>query len=273
MYNVRIIEYPSGFQCRVYRSPVLDGAAPHGRDEDCISLLEDYGYLFQEDEEEVPEEIMKSRKERSMYVSVSRTVNKVYYLARSNAWDWFVTLTFDPDRVDSFSYRACTDALKNWIDASRRLCPDMKYLLVPEMHKSGRFHFHGLFADCEGLGFVDSGKKQDGQTVYNVGRYRLGFSTATRVRDNERVTKYITKYISKDLCAASPHKKRYWASRNLSRAPVKDYEMEGSAYGKFYQSVLPFVRHVSETESPYNEVKYFELAKGFENLLGGDCGL
>ncbi len=258
MYNVRIIEYPSGVQCRVYKNPIFSCVAPYGGD--------DYFFLDDEDDEEVTPEVAQSRKEHSMYVSANRTLNKVYYLARSNLWDWFITLTFDPLKVDSLDYDACTDALKNWIDVSRRLCPGMRYLMVPELHKSGRFHFHGLFACCDALGFVDSGVRSAGQVVYNVGNYHLGFSTATRIQDNGRVTKYISKYISKELCAASKGRKRYWASRNLDKAAVNDYVLDGYAYGRFYQAVSPYVLHAREVQGMYNEVSYFELSEGFGDV-------
>ena len=47
----------------------------------------------------------------------------------------------------------------------------------------------------------------------NVGSYRLGWSTATRITDQAKVTKYIAKYISKDLCQVASGRKRYWCSR------------------------------------------------------------
>lgn len=166
--------------------------------------------------EHIPKEIREPDQERSLQVSMNRTIKKVYHLARSNLWEWFFTLTFDPQKIDSYDYAACTKALSDWLHNLRRIAPDLAYIVVPEHHKSGRFHFHGLFAHCGNISFVESGHfTKSGDMIYNVGSYRLGFSTATRIKSNEKVTKYISKYITKDLCCLSRGKKRYWASRNL----------------------------------------------------------
>ena len=50
--------------------------------------------------------------------------------------------------------------------------------------------------------------------------------TATRVKDKERVTSYITKYITKDLCNASYGRKRYWCSRNLILPVEEVYQLD-----------------------------------------------
>ena len=112
-----------------------------------------------------------------------------------------------------------------WLNnLKKRYAPDLKYIVVPELHKSGRYHFHGLFADIGNMELVDSGKRlPDGEIIYNLGNYDLGFTTATRIKDNARVSSYITKYISKDLCAVTNGKKRYWNSRNLNKVRIDEY--------------------------------------------------
>ena len=236
MYNCQIVKYPHGYQVRLYDT--AHELPPPGDDKLTLEKLsdldvlhrmtkyslEDPGHIFEMDQSDIDTwmENVVEQEQRSLRSSMGRTTNKVYYLARSNDWEWFFTLTFNPEVVDSFDYEACTKKLSNWFIVMRRMCPDMKYLVVPEQHKSGRWHFHGLFAGCDALGFVDSGKKtKDGEVIYNVGKYRLGFSTATRVRDPRRVTRYIGKYITKDLCAVTKGKKRYWCSRNLSQAEIE----------------------------------------------------
>lgn len=249
MYNVKVLKYPSGWQYRVYNT--ITGY--HGYDKKPIDdsklqevyfwneKIQDYEIyicdpnkmwvnIFDGNYERAPTLIQEPDKERSAKVSMSRTVNRVYHLARSNVWDWFFTLTFDPVKVNSFDYDACTKKLKGWLDGIRRVSPDLRYLIVPEKHESGRFHFHGLFAGCENISFEESGHyTQSGETIYNIGEYQLGFSTATRVKDNSKVVKYISKYITKDLCAVSYGKKRYWASRNLvdiqGEELILNYEM------------------------------------------------
>lgn len=278
MYNVRIIKYPSGWQVRVYSA--LVGFCDNGGME--AELMETLVWNEEirdwESERYNPEKkalepftwTLAERlpspldRERSVKNSMRRTVERVYFLSRSNLWEWFFTLTFDPQKVDSFDYGVCVAKLKNWLDTARRVCPDMKYIIVPEQHKSGRFHFHGLFAGCGGLDFAESGHfTKDGQPVYNIGRYKLGWSTATKIRDNERATKYICKYITKDLCMTAFGKKRFWASRNLSEAS------EERLVCADWRSVLPLLEGKCKSRKVCGSqdsllVHYYEFGKDVE---------
>lgn len=156
-----------------------------------------------------------SNQNHSDYVSLSRTKKRIYDYARSNEFTYFVTLTFNPEKVDSYS---CDDSYKHmstWLNNMRKKYPDLKYLGVPELHKSGRFHFHFLMSDDIKSDLSDSGKKDKGHIIYNVGSYRLGWSTAIEIYDKHKVPSYMVKYISKDLKERSPNKRRYWNSHNL----------------------------------------------------------
>ncbi len=244
IYNIKIYRYPSGTHIRIYSRLV----GYYDNDKDipnmATALCMDYeaGEYVEERynpqkqcvepfSENIATLIVDKEKdyERSIRNSMHRTINRVYHISRSNVWEWFVTLTFNPDKVDSFEYLECVKNLKIWIDGVRRICPDIQYIIVPELHKSGRYHFHGLLAHCDNIVFTDSGyKTKNGQPIYNVGNYKLGYSTATKIVDNERATKYITKYITKDMCCVAFGKKRYWASRNLADCKAEEYIVEGS---------------------------------------------
>ena len=147
----------------------------------------------------------------------------IYDISRCNSWDLFVTLTFDPKKVDSFNYDDVTKKLQNWLIVMRRNNNNLKYIIVPELHKSGRFHFHGLFANCDGLKLVDSGERDSkGNIIYNIDNYKLGFTTATKVINTDAVNKYIAKYVTKDLFKNTMYKRRYWASKNCNKPTVKE---------------------------------------------------
>lgn len=169
-------------------------------------------------------------------VSMKRTKKKVYDYAKCNNWDWFVTLTFNKRKVDRYDYDECIKKLKFWIDYVRRSSPTVSYLVVPEQHKDGAWHFHGLFAGLNERQIVWTGKyvikrdRKEGRRsrmvrtndkIYKFGSYKLGWMTATKVRDKDRVTSYITKYITKDMMAGLYGRKRYWNSRNLL-TPVEE---------------------------------------------------
>ena len=150
-------------------------------------------------------------------------MNKIYDISRCNEWELFVTLTFNPSVVDSFNYDEVSRKLQNWLIVLRRKCKNLKYIVVPELHKSGRFHFHGLFANCNGLKLVDSGKRdKKGRTIYNIDNYNLGWTTATKITNTDAASKYIAKYVTKVLFKNTMHKRRYWASRNCNLPQVEE---------------------------------------------------
>lgn len=268
MYNVRVIKYPcGGHQLRFYNYL-------SGMDNTPLSLLDSKTRIQRLDASEleyVPftESYEKVRTEteieRSFRSSLNRTINKIYYLSRSNLWNWFITLTFAPEHVNSFDYSECTKKLSVWLNNCKRNCPTIKYLIVPEKHKSGRYHFHGLLADADGLEFVDSGKTDNkGQTIYNIGKYRLGYTTATMVANTEKVSKYITKYISKELCSVTSGKRRYWCSRNLSQAEIVDYFLDLQEKDTLMSQIVDDIQYSTIVKSGDNKIQYIELRKGVE---------
>lgn len=164
----------------------------------------------------------------SIFESQRRAKNMIYDLARANDWEWFFTFTFNPEKVDSYDYFAVSALMSKWLENVRhRYAPDMKYIVVPEYHKSGRFHFHGMFSNIGTLKLVDSGHKtKDGMTIYNVGSFRSGFTTATKIKSSTSTALYIGKYITKDLSAEVKGRKRYWRSKNLNEPIITKSEID-----------------------------------------------
>ena len=200
--------------------------------------------------------------ERSLACSISRTINNIYSISRSNDWEYFVTLTFNPKKVNSFDYDEVSKKLSQWIkNFKRRYAPDLKYIFVPELHKSGRFHFHGLIANIGSLDLIDSGKKSKGKVIYNLGNYKLGFSTATEIVDIKKTCSYFTKYITKDLCSTTFGKKRYWKSTNLDNPIEHTYVLEPSEVDTLIESVANKITYSKQVECVgYNlTTTYYEL--------------
>lgn len=156
--------------------------------------------------------------------------NKISDLALNNKdrFQYFITLTFDDNLVNSYSHENVQKKLKNWIDTQRRNNPNMYYILVPELHKSGRIHFHGIVGNVPNWKLKqainpNTGKEiiKDGARIYNLTNYKLGFTTVSKIKDSEKVCNYITKYITKELLNLK-NKKNYWFSRNLEY-PKEEY--------------------------------------------------
>lgn len=177
--------------------------------------------------------------ERKEKDNAKRAVQVVYDLARSNLFDLFITLTFNPEKVNSFDYNECAKHVVYLSDRMyRRGC---SWLMVPEQHKSGRYHFHGLVkGDLPLVSAVDPYTKmslcdEKGRQIYNIDIFEFGFTTATKISDPARAANYIAKYLTKEI-SVPKGKKRYWASRSLVRPVEELLVMSSQEYGDIYNS-------------------------------------
>lgn len=209
-YNVSIYHYLNEKQIRLYDLPINNNS---DIDND-INIKKNKKQLNKNN---------NSDPDRSVQCSQNRTINKIYELTRSNNWDYFITLTFSAEKVNRYNYDDITKILHNWLmNIKNNYAPDLKYIIVPEKHKDGAYHFHGLIADIGKIKLLDSGKKtNDRNIIYNIENYDLGFTTCTKVKNNEKVSSYITKYITKELCVTTKGKKRYWCSYNLNKPYIE----------------------------------------------------
>lgn len=169
--------------------------------------------------------------DEKLWVNISRAKSKVYELAICNDWDYFVTLTLDKTKQDRYDLNKYSKDLTKWIQNQRRKGIDINYLLIPEQHKDGAWHMHGLITglrDKDIRQFTleeDIPKKmkkmiKNGRQLYDIPAYRkkFGFVSIERVKSKESVAKYITKYISKALQADLKREKEknlYYRSKGL----------------------------------------------------------
>jgi len=183
---------------------------------------------------------------RKQIDNAKRTVQRVYDLARSNNFDWFITLTLSPEKVNRYDYEACADCVKKftkWLGKRGG-----RWLIVAEQHKDGAYHFHGLVsADMDLILFKDN--------IYNLGNYEWGFSTATPISDRARVATYIGKYITKSR-GVPKGKKQYWASRNLQEPQIEYTDMFSEDFGEIFNTA-DFTKII---ESDYGKYLLCEVA-------------
>lgn len=157
----------------------------------------------------------------------------------------FVTFTLDGAKVDSrYDVKELTRRLGIWLDNRVRRC-GLKYIIIPELHKDGAVHWHGLVNDV--LERVDSGtvvppyggtprrprsKAQraewiegGGRVVYNLPAWQYGFSTAMEMYgDRGAAISYVCKYITK-----APTKvggRWYYSGGQLSLPTVELYDVD-----------------------------------------------
>lgn len=161
----------------------------------------------------------KKSEGEDMKRSMQRARAKLRRLALANDFQWFVTLTLDPAKIDRYDPAAVTKALGRWADNMVRR-HGLRYVLVPEQHKDGAFHFHGFMAG--GLEAVDSGHEIGGRTAYNLPQWTLGFSTAQPLYgEYSAAVAYCCKYIGKQE-GQRPLGRWYYSGGRLAE-PHKEY--------------------------------------------------
>lgn len=234
-------------------------------------FIDDDMYISMEFEQLYPLVLEKIKAEeeknkfRNEMRSVRRTKHSIYSLARANEWKLFVTITFkDVDCRHNFDLAKKT--LSKRIDnVKQKNKLEFKYVLIPEEDKNGNWHFHGLFKDIKGIKLNRSinphtGKPitQNGMQIYNLPQFdTLGYNTATYVQNNAKVTRYITKYITKDMEIKFPGKRKYLSSKGLSKGntvvfDIDDEEQIEEYIKKVYAYDL-VQTHEKEVINPYNE--------------------
>lgn len=193
------------------------------------------------------------KNDRKLYNSISRSKNAVYELAVCNSWDYGVILTIDQECFDRYDRKAIMKAFLYWLRIfSKKNIKEGKiaYVFVPEMHKDGAWHIHGLIKGLpkEHLTFV---KKEKGARYYQWDAYekKFGISKIFTIRNIKKFARYITKFIknpSKVQRTMELYSRLYYCSQGLRRSTVveegydlmyMDYEYENEYIGTgwFYE--------------------------------------
>jgi hypothetical protein len=188
-----------------------------------------------------------SPKLKNAVMAMNRAKNNLMDILRSNDFTFFVTLTFDNKKVnnsmDDKETRLC---FRKWRRYTKDNFPDMVYIAVEEYQKRRVLHYHLLVGNitAEQLGFVNSGRKvrtgkTKGQPIFNITKWKYGFSTATEILEVEACKRYLSKYLTKTK--ADPRffgKKRYFCSQNIKRPAVEKFQFPCNAEADIFDSIL-----------------------------------
>lgn len=273
-YNFMIYDYGDEIQIRSYTKPVKYG---QGKKRDKPKIKTDKtSYSAAELESMVNSgKIGLMSKEmdsyleklnRSLSSSANRSKNKVYEYARANDWEYFVTLTFDPKKIDSTDYDLVTRKVSQWLkDMRKEYAPDLKYMMVPELHSDGKkYHFHALMSNIGDMKLVKSNVQRPSGIVYNFKSYKLGFTDVEEIRDSNKSSNYLSKYITKELCMKTPNKKRYWNSKNLNVADKTPLNLSPIEQKKLLDSFKNQVTHTNsvdvELDGYSQTITYYEIS-------------
>lgn len=144
----------------------------------------------------------------------------------------FATLTLDSEKINRYSYDDIIKKANDWL-SNRVRRNGLKYLIIPELHKDGAIHFHGLMNDV--LERRPAGIKHHGKWVYNLPDWTLGFTTAQRITGKDcsrKVSEYVLKYITK---CDEKIGGRYYLHGGTFASPKKAwYNIDIDAIGKAY---------------------------------------
>ena len=222
MYNLKVYSYPNSKEYRFYQKPIEENVKRDIEERKrWDNYVDDSGTRYSVNEK--GEERTQEAIDHCFNSSRNRSKQTIIEYARANDWEWFITLTFNPDKVNSFDYDECYKKVYTFFNNLRkRKAPDIKYLCVPEQHKSGRWHFHGLMSNIGSMDISESHIKG----VYNISGFSYGYTTATKVKCTKRVSTYICKYITKDMADLTIGRHRYIKSSNLNKADVMDYNID-----------------------------------------------
>ena len=197
--------------------------------------------------EAVEEEISKRKEsetdtsEDNISRSLRRAKNKISHYCHSNDFDMFLTLTIDSKQFkDRNDITKSMNELSRWLHLQRIKYGKFDYIFVPELHKNGGVHFHGVLKNYKGP--LTKTKTRKGRSVYHVDEWKIGFTDLEKIQDIGKVSNYIRKYIVKDMGYIFG-KKKYLVSKGL-QVPEVTYnvgdldttEMEGLYENTFCES-------------------------------------
>lgn len=153
--------------------------------------------------------------------SLSRARARIYELAACNEFEFFCTFTLDGEKVDRYDLAAFRKSFAHFIrnENARRLGDNkIRYLVIPEQHKDGAWHMHGLLAGLSG----QLEKNKHGYLDWPRYAERFGFFNCSPIKDRQATAGYMVKYVTKDIAAttraAGEH--LYFASQGLKGKEV-----------------------------------------------------
>lgn len=192
--------------------------------------------------------------------SVSRGKRMVKEYALCNSWDWFATFTIDPAKFNRYDLKSYYKAFGEFIHNYNRRCDDsdkVRFLLIPELHADGAWHMHGLI---KGIRPRDLVKNKNSYLDWKQYAEKFGFMSLAPIRDKQKVSSYITKYINKGVASTITEygARLYYCSKGLATGiviyqdnqPVTilsgwDYERpDGFCKVKWYDSVADYAADV-----------------------------
>lgn len=160
----------------------------------------------------------KSRENKKTARSLWRSRERIYHLVEANVSDEhkpvFFTLTQSDQEKDLKTSNKKIKAVMRRLKAYLGYKP--LYIIVPERHKTGAIHYHGVFFN---LPYVDV-------RTFRYEIWREGYVDLQLPRKIKSVARYLAKYLTKDTLDNLPiNEKSYFCSRGLV-IPTCEYTVD-----------------------------------------------
>lgn len=165
-----------------------------------------------------------------------RARSTIEQLGACNPWEYFVTFTISPEKYDRYDFSVFYKAFSKFCNNyKQRKGTKFQYVFVPEMHRDGAWHLHGLinglpvdhlrpFSLDERLPTYIRDKLRQGQQLYEWPAFskKFGYTIVEPLRDPEHAALYITKYIGKGFSNDNRFKnaRLFMPSLGLKRAEL-----------------------------------------------------
>jgi hypothetical protein len=152
--------------------------------------------------------------------AAQRAKRTIIDIGISNQWTHMFTITLKNNRYDYELQK--NKLLKHFENYKQNHDHNLKYLLIPETHKDGALHFHGLIKITDKHLIFKKQRNQAYIYEHSIISQSFGFNEFTLIYNHQEfITYYIAKYITKSINTTLTEK-RYYRSKNLEQ-PKKLY--------------------------------------------------
>jgi hypothetical protein len=180
--------------------------------------------------------------------NLARAKSRIKELALCNDWSHFVTFTLDGKKIDRYDLDGYIKQLGIWIyKYNRKYGTKLKYLFIPEQHKDGAWHIHGLMNGLHPDSLV---KNKHGYLDMPFYSERFGYISLCPVKSPIKVAHYITKYVSKAIhtTAVKLCKHLFYSSHGLKSQELAHEDITGKMPDGVYENDYVGVKNFDNYE-------------------------
>lgn len=158
-----------------------------------------------------------------------RAKRQVIEYAMNNKFNWFVTITFDKNKIDRYNASLLEKKVRQWLyDSKNNYGNKIKYIMVPEFHKDKAVHYHLLIQMQENnkLRYITNHIHWKKPIYKDMLLFRKFGRNQWVPLDtySEPVGLYLSKYISK--LPDKMNTQYYFASHDLNKSEKIDIELD-----------------------------------------------